>query len=330
MWHNNASTDVCDTPNTMNAIRTAVIGVGHQGRWHADKFAALPNSELIAVVDADAAARDKAAADLDVKSVADYRELLGNVDAVSIATPTPSHFEIVKSFLEHGTHVLVEKPLTSTVQEAEELVTLAEDRQLVLQVGHLERFNPAVMAVAPTVSEPRFIESLRIAPYKPRGLDVSVVLDLMIHDIDLIHSFAGSRMVSVDAVGTTIFSRNIDIANARIRFANGCVANVTSSRISLKTERAIRIFESNAYHSIDLFAKSTTSYRTKVEGPVEGPDDISIDAASFEASDALLEQAKAFLDSVSGGPPPLVSGRTALEALETAVAIGNQIDVQRT
>lgn len=312
----------------MSTFRTAVIGVGHQGRWHADKFALLPECELIAVVDANAAARDKTAEDLNTRSVADYRELLGNIDAVSIATPTPTHFEIVRAFLDTGTHVLVEKPLTSTVAEAETLVELADKKGVVLQVGHLERFNPAVMAVAPSVTTPRFIESLRIAPYKPRGLDVSVVLDLMIHDIDLIHSFARSRMVEVDAVGTSIFSKNIDIANARIKFANGCVANVTSSRISLKTERAIRIFEASAYHSVDLFAKSATSYRTKVDGPVETPDDISIDASSFEASDALLEQAKAFLASIAGGPPPLVSGRTALEALETAVAIGNQIDVR--
>ncbi len=312
----------------MSTFRTAVVGVGHQGRWHADKFALLPECELVAVVDASAAARDKAAADLNTRSVADYRELLGNIDAVSIATPTPTHFEIVRAFLDTGTHVLVEKPLTSTVAEAETLVELADRKGVVLQVGHLERFNPAVMAVAPSVTTPRFIESLRIAPYKPRGLDVSVVLDLMIHDIDLIHSFARSRMVEVDAVGTSIFSKNIDIANARIKFANGCVANVTSSRISLKTERAIRIFETSAYHSVDLFAKSATSYRTKVDGPVETPDDISIDASSYEASDALLEQAKAFLASIAGGPPPLVSGRTALEALETAVAIGDQIDVR--
>ena len=311
----------------MTPVKTAVVGVGHQGRWHADKFAALERSTLIAVVDANADTRNKVAAELDVTAVADYRDLIGEVDVVSIATPTPSHFEIVGTFLENGVHVLVEKPLTSTVDEARQLVELADAKKVVLQVGHLERFNPAVMAVAPTVSEPRFIESLRIAPYKPRGLDVSVVLDLMIHDIDLIHSFARSRMVNVDAVGTSIFSKNIDIANARITFDNGCVANVTSSRISLKTERAIRIFEASAYHSIDLFAKSATSYRAKIEGPVESPEDISIDASSFESSDALLEQADAFLVSVTGGPPPLVNGRTAMEALETAVAIGEQIEV---
>jgi predicted dehydrogenase len=314
----------------MTRIRTAVIGVGHQGKWHADKFKALEQSELVAVSDADTD-RVKAVADeLGVAAVTDYRELIGKVDAVSIATPTPSHFEIVGALLDNGIHVLVEKPLTSTVEQAEQLVDLAERHDLVLQVGHLERFNPAVMAVAPTVSEPRFIESLRIAPYKPRGLDVSVVLDLMIHDIDLIHSFAGSRMQRVDAVGQSIFSDNIDIANARITFENGCVANVTSSRISLKTERTIRIFESSAYHSVDLFAKNATSYRPRGEGPVETPEDLTINQASFEASDALMVQAEAFLESVAGGPPPLVNGRTAMEALETAVAISEIIEQAQT
>ena len=311
----------------MSQIRTAVIGVGHQGRWHADKFAALDNSKLVAVVDADENRASEVAADLDATAVTDFRDLVGEVDAVSIATPTPSHFDIVGTFLDAGVHVLVEKPLTSTVDEARKLVELADAKGAILQVGHLERFNPAVMAVAPTVTAPRFIESLRIAPYKPRGLDVSVVLDLMIHDIDLIHSFARSRMVNVDAVGQSIFSDNIDIANARIRFENGCVANVTSSRISLKTERTIRIFEESAYHSVDLFGKSATSYRAKGEGPVDSPEDITIDNAAFESSDALLVQAEAFLESVAGGPPPLVSGRTAMEALETAVAIGELIEV---
>ena len=309
----------------MNRIRTAVLGIGHQGRWHADKFAALDESTLVAVTDTDAERCREVAEELGVRSVPDFRDLIGEVDAVSVATPTPSHFEIVGALLDAGIHVLVEKPLTSTVEEAQQLVDIAEARGVVLQVGHLERFNPAVMAVAPTVADPRFIESLRIAPYKPRSLEVSVVLDLMIHDIDLIHSFARSRMSSVDAVGQTIFSKNIDIANARIRFENGCVANVTSSRISLKTERAIRIFESNAYHSIDLFEKRATSYRAKVSGIVDSPEDIDIDTSAFESSDALMVQAKAFLESVAGGPPPLVTGRIAMQALETAVAIGDQI-----
>jgi len=310
----------------MSQIRTAVVGVGHQGRWHADKFKALANSDLIAVVDADEAQVEAVARDLDVAAYTGFRELVGKVDAVSIATPTASHFDIVGHLLEHGVHVLVEKPLTSTVEQAQELVELAERNQLILQVGHLERFNPAVLDVAPSITEARFMESLRIAPYKPRSLDVSVVLDLMIHDIDLIHSFARSRMVSADAVGQSIFSDSIDIANARIRFENGCVANVTSSRISMKTERTIRVFEASAYHSIDLFTKSVTSYRRRGDEPVETPDDLVIGSNSFEASDALMVQAEAFLESVAGGRPPLVDGRTAMQALETAVAISETIE----
>lgn len=314
----------------MTTIRTAVIGVGHQGRWHADKFKALERSTLVAVCDADGERAGAVATELAVDAASKPGDLIGKVDAVSIASPTPSHYDIVGEMLEAGIHVLVEKPVTSTVEEAQELIEIADRRKLIFQVGHLERFNPAVMAVAPTVTEPRFIESLRIAPYKPRSLDVSVVLDLMIHDIDLIHSFAGSRMVSVDAVGQSIFSDYIDIANARISFDNGCVANVTSSRISLKTERTIRLFESSAYHSIDLFQKSATSYRSKnTSSPVESPEDLSIDQNNFDASDALMVQAEAFLESVAGGPPPLVTGRIAAEALETATAISQMIETRR-
>ena len=313
----------------MSTIRTAVIGVGHQGRWHADKFKALERSTLVAVCDADGDRAAAVAEELGVDAASKPGDLIGKVDAVSIAAPTPTHYDIVGEMLEAGIHVLVEKPVTSTVEEAQELIAIADRRKLIFQVGHLERFNPAVMAVAPTVTEPRFIESLRIAPYKPRSLDVSVVLDLMIHDIDLIHSFAGSRMVSVDAVGQSIFSDYIDIANARITFDNGCVANVTSSRISLKTERTIRLFESSAYHSIDLFQKSATSYRSKTDGPVESPEDLSIDQNSFDASDALMVQAEAFLESIAGGPPPLVTGRIAAEALETATAISQMIETRR-
>jgi predicted dehydrogenase len=312
----------------MNPIRTAVIGVGHQGNWHAEKFEALGRSRLVAVADVDPDRARRVGAALGVDAVTDHRDLYGQVDAVAVATPTPSHFEVVGALLERGIHVLVEKPIAATVEEAAELVRLAEARGLVLQVGHLERFNPAVMAVAPTVVKPRFIESLRIAPYQPRGVDVSVVLDLMIHDIDLIHSFVRSRAVRADAVGRPIFSGNIDIANARITFENGCVANVTSSRISLKKERTIRIFEPHAYHSIDLLAKRATSYRSAGDSPVEGPEDLAVEQADFESSDALLVQAEAFLGSVAGGPAPLVDGRTALQALETAATIGRLIEEQ--
>ena len=310
----------------MSRIRTAVIGVGRQGRWHAEKLVALENSNLVAVADID---RDKCravASDLDVEAVGDFHDLIGEVDAVSIATPTLTHFEIASTFLQYGIHVLVEKPVTATVDEVRDLVELADGKNVILQVGHLERFNPALMALAPHIREPQFIESHLIAPYKPRGLDVSVVLDLMIHDIDLVHSFVRSPVSNVDAIGRSVMSDKVDIANARIKFENGCVANVTSSRISFKTEHTLRIFQSNAYFAVDLNNKTSRIYRKKKEGPVETPEDISIDKWSYAASDALMAQSEAFLDSVAGGPPPLVNGRIAMEALETAAAIGDLID----
>ena len=309
----------------MTSIRTAVIGVGSMGRWHADKYAALPESELVAVVDADGDRAQAVADELGTEALGDFRELIGRVDAVSVVTPTSLHYDVAKTLLENGIHVLVEKPITSTVDQARELVDLAASRKLVLQVGHLERCNPAVVALTEFVDEPRFIESNRIAPYKPRALDVSVVLDLMIHDIDLVHAFVQSPMASVDAVGRRVFSDNIDVANARIRFANGCVANVTSSRISMKTERSLRIFQDDSYVSADLQNKTLTSYRKRGEGPVSGPQDVDINSQSFGDADALMDQAKAFLDSVANGTPPLVSGRTGLEALETATVIGDLI-----
>lgn len=295
------------------------------GRWHAQKFAALPQSELVAVVDADAERCQAVADELDTQALSDFNRLIGKVDAVSVVTPTSLHFDVASVLLENGIHVLVEKPITSTMDEARALVELGEQKGVVLQVGHLERCNPAVVALTEYIDEPRFIESNRIAPYKPRALDVSVVLDLMIHDIDLIHSFVRSPMKTVDAVGRSIFSDSIDVANARIRFENGCVANVTSSRISMKTERSLRIFQDDSYLSADLQNKSLTTTCKKGEGPVSGPEDVEINGQSFGDSDALMDQAIAFLDAVANGTPPMVSGRTAMEALETATVISDLI-----
>jgi predicted dehydrogenase len=309
----------------MRPIRTAVIGVGHQGRWHAQKFAALDRSELKGVVDINRKRSRNVAAELGVESIDDISHLFGVVDAVVVSTPTPTHFDIAKSLLQNGIHVLVEKPITSTVEDARDLVVLAEATDLVFQVGHLERFNPAVVAMASKIERPLFIESNRIAPFKPRGLDVSVVLDLMIHDIDLIHSFVRSPVVDLDAIGRPVFSRNIDVANARIRFENGCVADVTSSRISLKTERSLRIFQPESYLSADMHNKTFTFYEKKHDASVLGPDDVSVDMQSFTPGDALMEQGKAFLEAVAGGPPPIVSGRAAMQALETAARISDLV-----
>ncbi len=306
------------------ALRTAVIGVGVQGERHAEKFAALPDSVLIGVADPDIE-RARAVADrFGVEVASDYRDLLDTVDAVAIATPTSTHHEVTRLFLDNGLHVLLEKPLATTMDEARELVELAESRQLVFQVGHLERFNPAVTALGSAIERPQFIESNRIAPYKPRALDVSVVLDLMIHDIDLIHSFVRSPMQQVDAVGRRVFSESTDVANARIRFANGCIANVTSSRISMKSERSLRIFQDDAYLSADLQNRVVTTYRKKHDGPIRTPEDVLIEKWDYPAADPMMAQAKAFLESIANGREPLVSGRSAMQALETASVIGEK------
>jgi predicted dehydrogenase len=306
-------------------IRTAVIGVGYLGRFHAQKYASLPNSQLIGIADPSAAARTAVAAELKVAAHEDYRDLLGRVDAVSIVTPTASHFEVAKAFLEAGASVLVEKPMTVSIAEGEGLIEIAARHKRLLQVGHLERFNAAVLAVQPTLTVPRFIESARLAPFKHRGTDVDVVLDLMIHDIDLILSIVRSPVVSVDAIGSSVFSKEIDIANARLRFANGCVANATASRVSLKTERKLRLFQDDAYLSLDLQQKILTVIR---KGEGVGPDgmpQVAIDEKTYEQGDALRAEIEAFLEAIASGRAPAVTGEDGLLALRTAVSIGEQV-----
>jgi predicted dehydrogenase len=309
----------------MQPVRTAVIGVGYLGRFHAQKYAALPGSQLVAVVDARQDARDEVAAEVGCRAVADYRDILGEVDAVSIATTTPAHFPIARECLERGVHVLVEKPITETPDQARTLIEAANRRGCILQVGHLERFNSAILALEGVLGTPRFIESHRLAPFKERGTDVNVVLDLMIHDIDLIQSLVGSPIVSIDAVGTSVFSRELDIANARIRYANGCVANTTASRVSMKMERKLRLFQDDAYVSIDLQQKVLTIVRKPPAGAAVTPGQVSIEERSFEQGDALRFEIEAFLRSIREGRPPVVSGEDGLRALETAIRITEQV-----
>lgn len=306
----------------MGHLRVAVIGAGYLGRFHAQKYAALPEVELVGVVDTDPDARERVARELGCGAFADYRELLGVVDAVSVVTPTPLHHRVSKDFLEAGAHVLVEKPITSTLDEARDLVATAARLGRVLQVGHLERFNPAIVAVEGLLNRPRFVESNRLAPFKPRGTDVSVVLDLMIHDIDLIQNIVGSPVASIDAVGAPVFTDEMDIASARIRFENGCVADATASRISMKSERKLRVFQADAYLSIDLQQKVLTHVR-KGAGPAAGDmPKVEIDESSFDPGDALKDEIVSFLGCIETGSRPVVSGEDGLRALETAVRIG--------
>jgi len=305
----------------MERIRTAVIGVGYLGRFHAQKYAVLPESKLVAVVDARAEARDSVAAEVGCRAVADYREILDDVDAVSIATTTPLHFPIAQHCLERGVHVLVEKPITETPGQARTLIETAARHGCILQVGHLERFNSAILALEGTLGTPRFIESHRLAPFKERGTDVNVVLDLMIHDIDLIQSLVGAPIESIDAVGASVFSSGLDIANARIRYANGCVANTTASRVSMKMERKLRLFQDDAYVSIDLQQKVLTIVRKPPAGAAATPGQVSIEERTYEQGDALRFEIEAFLRSIRAGSPPVVSGDDGLRALETAIRI---------
>ena len=309
-------------------VRTAVIGVGYLGRFHAQKYRQLADAELVAVADAHAPTAQRVAAELQTEAVTDHRQLIGKVDAVSVAVPTPLHYQVAKDFLEHGVHVLVEKPITTTVAEAQGLIDIAARKNCILQVGHLERFNPAIVAAAGILKTPRFVESHRLAPFKVRGTDVSVVLDLMIHDIDLIQELVGAPIVSIDASGSAIFSGDLDIANARIRFANGCVANTTASRVSLKQERKIRLFQDDAYLSIDLQQKVLTVIRKKGDAPVESPAQVAIEEQSFDQGDALLDEIVAFLKSIRDGTPPVVTGEHGMRALQTATQIAELVGSQ--
>ncbi len=312
----------------MKKVRVAVIGVGYLGRFHAQKYAQLPECELVAVVDARPEAREAVAAEVGARALPDYRSLLGEVDAVSIVTPTAAHFPIAREFLESGAHVLVEKPITETPQQARDLIQLAARQGRILQVGHLERFNSAIRGAEQHLRAPRFIECHRLAPYKERGTDVSVVLDLMIHDIDIVQTLVGSPIESIDAIGTPVFSEDVDIANARIRFANGCVANATASRVSLKTERKMRVFSDEAYVSMDLQQKIVTVIRKRSDAAA-GQLPVSIEERNFEPGDALKAEIESFLSCIRKGEAPVVSGEAGLAALETAIQITTQVQKSR-
>lgn len=302
-------------------LRTAVIGVGYLGKFHADKYAMLDNSELVAVVDADISTAREIADKHGVQALTDYHELLGKVDAVSIATPTITHHPIARDFLEHNCHVLIEKPITVTVDEADDLIELALSHERVLQVGHLERFNAALVDLGDTLETPTFIESHRLAPFNPRATDVNVILDLMIHDIDIILDIVKSDIKEMRASGTQVLTGSTDIANVRLEFENGCVANVTASRVSTKTERKMRIFQQNAYISVDFHNRVLNVYRKGDKEMHPGIPEITGEESTYDNSDALKLEIIAFLDSIQHGKPILVSGEDGRRALDAAIRI---------
>lgn len=304
-------------------VTTAVIGVGYLGRFHAEKYAASEKAKLVGVVDVDRQRADVIGASVGAPAFSDYRQLFGRVQCVSIAVPTRSHYRVARDFIDAGVDVLVEKPLTADIGEARELVAAAQAKGVIMQVGHLERFNPAIRRLESVIKEPKFVECHRLAPFVERGTDVDVVLDLMIHDIDVIASLVRAPVERVEAVGVSVLTDKPDIANARITFANGCIANVTSSRVSLKRERKVRFFQPDAYISIDYDQRRAQIFYKPAPGA--GWLDIRGENIEIKEGDALADEIDAFLDCVRTRALPLVGGAEGLRALEIASMIRAQL-----
>jgi predicted dehydrogenase len=304
---------------TSGKMRAAVIGVGYLGRFHAQKFAALGDVDLVGVVDVDRDRAERVAAEFGTRAFGELGEVLGGVDLVSIAVPTEHHYAVARVCLEAGAHVLVEKPVTQTVGEADALIRLARERGRVLQVGHLERFNPAILEVQELLHNPLFIESHRLAPFKPRGIDVNVVLDLMIHDIDIILNIVKSDLVDIRSTGFPVLTDEVDIAHARLEFANGCVANVTASRVSQVAMRKVRVFQPSSYLSIDYHSHKVSYVRRITTS--EGTPKLESEEREFGHADPLVGEIRAFVDSVRRGVPPPVTGEDGRRALEVALRI---------
>jgi len=323
-------------------VKIGVIGVGHLGKIHAKLWKEVEGAELVGLFDTNADEAGKLAAELGVQSFSSADALFDSVDGVSIVTPTSFHYEVALQGIDRGKHLFIEKPITTSVTEAKEIVERAENKGVQIQVGHIERFNPALLAVEPYIVQPKFFESHRLAQFKPRGTDVAVVLDLMIHDIDVILSLAKSEVTGVDASGVRVVSDEIDIANARIKFASGAVANVTASRISQNPMRKLRIFERDAYLSIDFAAKGAEVFRlasteetTKSTflqfnlGEIERAErklNIIYEKPEVKDFNPLRYELELFLDTILTNKTPIVSGYDGLRALEVAESIMTSIE----
>lgn len=306
--------------NTDNKkIKIGVVGIGHLGNFHLQKYSKVENCEIVAVADTRLEQARKAAEIYKCSAFSDHREMLGHVDAVSIAVPTGEHHRVARDFLAAGVDVLIEKPICSTLEEADELLELARNKNLILQVGFVERFNPAIMALEKVIEKPVFIESHRLHPFFERGTDVDVVLDLMIHDLDIILKFVNSPLASVDAVGVPVLSNKIDISNVRLSFASGCVANITASRISVKTMQKIRFFGAEGYHSVDCRTREILSLgkRKNESGKIEiFPNDVEVGD-----HDPLEEEIRSYINAVVCRTRPLISGEDARQSLDLAINI---------
>jgi predicted dehydrogenase len=304
-------------------LKTAVIGVGHLGRHHARVIAGLPGVSLVAVVDTDLAKADEVASATGAAALADARDLPQGVVAAIVAVPTDVHAAVALPLIDRGIHVLVEKPLTRTLAEADALLAAARLRNVVLGVGHIEHFNPAVEAARPFIREPRFIEVHRLGTFPDRSLDIDVVFDLMIHDIGLVLDLVPSEVASIEAVGVPVLTPRVDIANARLRFANGCIANLTASRISREQVRKIRFFQQNMYLSIDYKAQEVEAWRLVTDGG--GPPRIDGGKLAVDRDEPLRRELQDFVDAVRDRRPPGVSATQARAALVLATEIVTQM-----
>jgi predicted dehydrogenase len=326
----------------MNKVKVGVIGIGHLGRLHTQLYKDIEQAQLVGVYDINQEKSERIAAELDVQAFNELDKLLQEADAVNIVTPTSTHKQVASSALAHDCHLFIEKPIMLTEEEAVEIIAQAKEKNRILQVGHIERFNPAIMALADVDIKPVFIESHRLAPFNPRGTDVAVILDLMIHDLDLILMMVNSKVNQVDAHGVGVISKTIDIANARISFENGCVANVTASRISAKKMRKMRIFQANAYISLDFvegvaeiyysadwqnhpFQDGTLAFSLGQINVDDGTKEIKYNKLKREGINPLLYELTAFIESINAQLPPVVSGENGLEALRLAKRIEEKI-----
>jgi predicted dehydrogenase len=299
-------------------LRVGVVGVGHIGSNHARLYSEIPSAEFTAIFDTDPVRAATIARKYNVKAAGSIWEFGDLVDAASVATPTMSHYDVGHALLQCGKHVLIEKPITDTTRQASELAMMAGAKNLILQVGHVERFNPVLSALEARLTHPRFIEAHRLSPYPERSTDIGVVLDLMIHDLEVILHLVRSPVQTIDAVGIPVLSKSEDIANARLRFENGCIANITSSRISPERMRKIRVFQEDAYLSLDYQNQSGEIYRRAMGRIIR-------DKVDIEREEPLKRELISFIECAATGREPRVSGFQATAALELAVKITEQI-----
>ena len=308
-------------------VRIGVIGVGHLGEYHVQKYKAIPGVELVGVADTNLDRANEIARQYNTRAFGTHREILGMVEGVSLAVPTEMHFDVAKDILSRGIHLLIEKPITYRLEPADTLISMADEKGVVLQVGLVERFNPAVVKMESLLNMPLFLESHRMNAFTTRGTDVDVVLDLMIHDLDIILHNVPSEVKEVHSVGMSVITGKTDIANVRIVFENGTVANLTASRVSDKTLRKIRVFQPDAYLAVDCARREISI--TRLEGEVEGPHgfpQVTSNKIEFPDSDPLADQISSFVNAITNGLEPVVTGRDGRRALKVALGIINQIE----